>query len=117
MPVEVILDVFSGRPNPRWVLSDAQTLELVRRIASLSRAQGAREPTPPDLGYRGFQLEAHDVPELPGPVHVYGGFVRLPSEVRLDPQRRTERWLLESNSKALEPPIHELVLHEIEGRV
>ncbi len=30
--ISVELDIFSGRPNPRWFLSDAEEMELVNRI-------------------------------------------------------------------------------------
>lgn len=49
--VEVQLDVFSGRPNPRWTLSGDRARELGERLSSVEPAE-PREP--PALGYRGF---------------------------------------------------------------
>jgi hypothetical protein len=51
--VEVELDVFSGRPNPRWTLSTDRVKELEERLQGLEQTEG-REP--PGLGYRGFLL-------------------------------------------------------------
>jgi hypothetical protein len=51
--VEVQLDVFSGRPNPRWTLSADRVKELEERLQALEQAE---EREPPGLGYRGFLL-------------------------------------------------------------
>lgn len=52
MAGEVEIDVFSGRPNPRWRLSSSEERELRRRILALKLE--ARYPHVPDLGFRGF---------------------------------------------------------------
>jgi hypothetical protein len=50
---EVELDVFSGRPNPRWTLpaelADTLRTELAERLP-------AEPQTAPGLGYRGFVI-------------------------------------------------------------
>lgn len=51
--VEVELDVFSGRPNPRWTLMAGRAAELGQLIRDLEPAD---RPKPPGLGYRGFVL-------------------------------------------------------------
>lgn len=48
----VTLDVFSGRPNPSWLLTDADARQLVDRFAS--RATAAEDATDGALGFRGF---------------------------------------------------------------
>jgi hypothetical protein len=50
--MEVELQVFSGRPNPKWVMSGAQATDMLKRIRSLRTA--ANEVRAPDLGFRGF---------------------------------------------------------------
>lgn|SRR5579885_27230 len=118
MAWKVVLQVFSGRPDPRWPLTQAQAAELARRLAALPRmAPGGKAAEPPDLGYRGFVVEPEGAADLPGPVHVYRGFVLLPAGRRLDPGRATERWLLDSGGAAVEPAVHDYVLHELEGQV
>lgn len=69
--VEVLLDIYSGRRNPRWPLSASQIEELSGRIAR----QADTEPIePPGLGYRGFIVRnnARD-PRLPTELRVYNG--------------------------------------------
>lgn len=51
--VEAELDIFSGRPNPRWMLS-AEQLERLRR--QLNEPVPAAAPPPLGLGYRGFVI-------------------------------------------------------------
>jgi len=82
----VELDVFSGRPNPRWQLSDAEAARLVELIATLDPAAAA-PPAPPGLGYRGFRI--------PGVATAYRAIVRTPQRLLGDPERRVERFLLE----------------------
>ena len=51
--IEVQLDIFSGRPNPRWTVSG----EAADRLWGLVERSELTEPQePPDLGYRGFLL-------------------------------------------------------------
>lgn len=53
MPLgEVEIDVFSGRPNPRWKLSRSEVIELQNRIKALRQPTAA--PPVPALGFRGF---------------------------------------------------------------
>lgn len=83
------LDVFSGRPNPRWEidgLRSQELLQLQRRLKVISR----EPPEPPALGYRGFCYS-----DATGPVRVYFGYVRTAREVLADPSFDIERYLLD----------------------
>ncbi len=54
MSIDVTLDVFSGRINPSWKLSDRQRDEFIQRLVQANFAPTA---TPPNrLGYRGFSV-------------------------------------------------------------
>jgi hypothetical protein len=66
--MEVDLDAFSGRPNPKWTISEHEASRLLTDIASLPEAKDV--PHPPDLGFRGFILRSGDVV-----MRVYGGRV------------------------------------------
>jgi hypothetical protein len=66
--MEVELDAFSGRPNPKWTLSPEKASEFLTKIKSLPVAGDA--PHIPDLGFRGFILKSGD-----GLMRVYGGRV------------------------------------------
>jgi hypothetical protein len=84
----VELDVFSGRPNPRWELDERKGATLTRLEASLHRADRV-PPAPPGLGYRGFKYTG------PGGSNVvYKGFVRTPSGILADPLFAIERFLV-----------------------
>ncbi len=61
MSATVTLHVFSGRPNPRWLLNDAQSAELTSRIGNISETTNAKLVGPAGgLGYQGFSIQHHD---------------------------------------------------------
>src|SRR5258708_39526519 len=70
--MEVELDAFSGRPNPKWTLSEELSSRLLGQIASLPEAKDA--PQLPDLGFRGFLLRSGD-----SSMRVFGGRVVIES--------------------------------------
>jgi hypothetical protein len=68
MTSRVTLNVFSGRPNPTWLLSDAEEAQMTERISSL---QEMTEKRPSGvyggLGYRGFTI-TRDASHPKGPL-------------------------------------------------
>ncbi len=87
----VELDVFSGRPNPRWQLTGDEAARLARLLEILEPAKADPSTQPPGLGYRGFRFE-----DSAGSTWLaYGGFVRSPQAILADPNRSVERLLLE----------------------
>ena len=72
--VRVELDVFSGRPNPSWVLDTADAADLIAKVERLTRVEADAAPgaAPRTLGYRGFTVFRDDAPWL----HVGSGIVR-----------------------------------------
>src|SRR5215475_2806090 len=84
----VELDVFSGRPNPRWELDESSSQKL-RYLQS--RLTNARESPPgvPGLGYRGFLYADPN-----GPVRAYRGYVTTARAVLADPSFSIEQYLL-----------------------
>ncbi|CAM5663369.1 hypothetical protein [Streptomyces purpurascens] len=84
----VELDVFSGRPNPRWRLDDEARTTFHRLMAGLGPA-AAPAATPPGLGYRGFVVEDGDQT-----YRIFGGLVATGDSVLADSARTLERWLL-----------------------
>jgi hypothetical protein len=85
----VELDIFSGRPNPRWELDEQTYKELLRLQSRLKPARQAA-PEPPGLGYRGFQYADEG-----GPVRAYHGFVVTSGGVFEDSLFTIELYLLE----------------------
>jgi hypothetical protein len=84
----VELDVFSGRPNPRWELDEPAADELRRLLRRLTVA-AATPPEPPGLGYRGFVV-TDDGREF----RVHNGYVSGSGVLRVDPARSVEQFLL-----------------------
>ena len=85
----VELDVFSGRPNPRWELDEQRSHEL-RQLERRLTPAGQAAPEPPGLGYRGFVLS-----DARGHVRAYRGYVKTPRTVLEDPSLSVEKYLLE----------------------
>ena len=94
---EVELDLYSGRPNPRWELTAEEGRELLRRLGDLEGSAAGFAPEPPGLGYRGFIL----VPVGPDDglterIEVYGGTITIHrgrKAVHYRDSRDVEEWL------------------------
>lgn len=88
--MEVELDIFSGRANPRWRLDHIVESELLRLHGQLV-ATAREAPEPPGLGYRGFlyRLAACDW-------RAYRGFVLTRTQNLLDPDSAIERLILQT---------------------
>ena len=52
--MQIELQVFSGRPNPRWSVFGVQASDLIRRLRSLHVE--ANEMVAPGLGFHGFVI-------------------------------------------------------------
>jgi hypothetical protein len=93
--ITVQLDVFSGRPNPRWTLTPRQARELAERVQAERAILRPRDAEAGGLGYRGFIIEqsGEDVWSAAG----------LPRQGRIGgrgaPERDAQAWLL-GTSKA-----------------
>lgn len=95
MALAVVIDLFSGAPNPRWQIPCARADAFVQAFAGLVPAPGAAIAAP-GLGYRGFVV-AMDCPGLPeAALRVFGDLVERDGRVYRDPDRRLERFLIES---------------------
>jgi hypothetical protein len=82
MSIEVEPQVFSGRPNPTFELDDAETADLVGRVAIV--VAGAGEPPTDEigpLGYSGFRVTMADGDGLPGDLYVFQGRVTVTTPV------------------------------------
>jgi hypothetical protein len=95
--------VFSGRPDPTWVVPSSAAEELLRLWAGLPSSTHQRS-SPPPLGYRGCLLQAPDGRTWESS----GGQVTLTeghmTQTRGDPDRRFERLLLASAPANTLPP-------------
>lgn len=91
--LQVELDIFSGRPNPTWNLSDKEEKELLDRIAADPKLMLPEGATNGRLGYRGYVVSA--VSESIDK--------KLPSSFRIGGQPGTDPetnlWLLDTSEK------------------
>jgi hypothetical protein len=74
MPIKLILDVFSGRPNPEIILDDKAGRELLKRLSfgALRKPNEKTNPFPSVLGYRGLIIQQVGKPlskDLPQTLH------------------------------------------------
>jgi hypothetical protein len=111
MPIEVELDVFSGRPNPKWSLGPLEETEFFERMSSLPAAAGSSFPEPPGLGYRGLNLRiSGENEERDG--RVYHGVLRIGGELKTDLVFGLEKWLLET-ARSVDPQLLAAIKREL----
>lgn len=114
MNLHVIVDIFSGLPNPQWQLGVEQSLAMISLVSGLSTAQPAEMPALPDLGYRGFEISGFgggcDT------YRVFSGYVNACETITQDPGRKVELWLLRTGSEVLDPGLYSELLTEITGK-
>lgn len=72
--VEAELDIFSGNPNPVWILSGADGVLFLKKLAMLPQAS-AKE-LDDNLGYRGFIVKVTNETEE-SLVRIQNGTVQL----------------------------------------
>jgi hypothetical protein len=114
-PTRVELDIFSGRPNPTWSLSSADTATLAGMIEKLSRAEPA--VLFDGLGYRGFIVTSPTPLVGATTIVVQRDIVKLSADnFRKDFDRTIERWLLMKAKSELPVDVYEFAEKEIEGR-
>ena len=102
--VDVELDIFSGRPNPRWSLSPHQQEQWVAQLETTSVARD-QIPIFDGLGYRGFVVFNGQEE-----VRVFNGRVfGFDLQQFLDSNRSMERWLFETGRPSLPSNLIEIV--------
>lgn len=98
--IVAILDIFSGRPNPMWVLSKPEIVQLQTYLKNLDPAR-LRKPF--GLGYRGFTIlnnepEDNEVSSnFPAKIVVHDGVLAIWAEGKLSYWKDSnglENWLL-----------------------
>jgi hypothetical protein len=97
----VELDAFSGRPNPRWELTETQQAAEFRTLLRALRPARGGAWTSEGLGYRGFIVRGNGGPvDGYDEIRLYRGTVHARTgdhtESFSDPDRVLERWLLRS---------------------
>jgi hypothetical protein len=112
---EIELDIFSGMPNPTWVLTDAETNRWMEQLAALP-PMPAREWSG-NLGYRGFIVQVTQGGETQV-VRVQNGAVHLSqgatNRYASDAKRELEHWLLNTGKPHLKDELFLMVNREIQ---
>jgi len=108
--VEVELDIFSGIPNPVWILSGTDGDLFLKKLAMLPQAS-AKE-LHDDLGYRGFIVEVTNETEE-SLVRIQNGTVHISQNdtnvYYRDQNRNLEMWLLNSGKPTLRSDLFKIV--------
>jgi hypothetical protein len=112
--LQVVVDLFSGRPNPSWELSERQEQELLRHLAELEQQAPAQLVESPGLGYRGLLVSPPRERGLTPRWRLFRGTAQRGTVAWPDPQRRLERWLLATAGDQLDPTIRDLVRADLE---
>lgn len=101
---DVELDVFSGRPNPRWTLSPAQRADLIDQLRAGTIPLLAAESGESRLGYRGFVLHFEPAElRLLGTPATSNRSVRVRSGISVDVSKIAESWLLDTTPAGIAP--------------
>ena len=117
MATVVTLDVYSGRPNPSWVLSDADSQKLTERVHAIDTVTSQKSSGAlGGLGYRGFLVNhtPHSVQAHPA-FHVHEGIIDkgLSEDNLVSRDRELEDWLLSTAKGAVHDDVKTLVSGEL----
>lgn len=108
--VEVELAIFSGLPNPTWILGGAESDQFTERLAALPRAPARSWQD--KLGYRGFVVRLAQ-----GTARIQGGMVRVCAPgmniYANDIHRELERWLLHTGRLHLKDEVFQAAAREL----
>lgn len=93
--LQVTLHIFSGRPDPTWLLSEAQVADLKTKLGAFPSAE---HKAAPGLGYRGVRVtNTGKVPAIPDRIIAYRGVLTVTeagkTSYRVD-VNCIEEWLL-----------------------
>jgi hypothetical protein len=112
--VEVELDIFSGMPNPTWVLTSAEADSFGEQLAALPRASATELSG--NLGYRGFIVQVTQGADTQliriqtGKVHISNGATNVYAS---DKDRKLERWLVNTGKPHLKSELFQIVEREM----
>jgi hypothetical protein len=116
MPMQVEVDVYSGRPNPRWDLSAQQAGEFLKMVRALPKAEHDSALNE-GLGYRGLKVTGSALSqEGYKEIVISNGIVAVReesgSQQLTDKDRALERWLLQTGKGKLEEELYKYLSEE-----
>ena len=115
--LKVELDIFSGRENPFWNLSQNESETFMEKFASLPETK-ENVSFGGGLGYRGIIITGESIKDKSlDEIKIYRGLVNARAEghvlILSDPGRTLELWLIETGEKHIDGDLYEQVRHEI----
>lgn len=113
--VKVELDIFSGMPNPTWVLTNAEADSFVKQLAALSRTSATELAG--KLGYRGFIVQVTQGPNTQL-IRIQAGTVQISKDATnvyaYDEDRELERWLLNTGKPHMKNELFQIAEREFQ---
>jgi len=106
--LKVTVLLFSGRPDPSYIIDDAASIDRVKKMLEVAKEAKFEKPTvtPSILGYKGIVVEnARNVPGIPSRIAVYNGTIETGLERKkflADESKTLENYLLD---KAIESKV------------
>ncbi len=112
--VQVELDIFSGRENPKWLLTASEADAVRQKLRSLSDNPNSSPPIFNGLGYRGFLLtnitDDCVITVWRETVIIHQGAT---TSAKVDQKRQLEQLLLKSAESHLAPELYPWVQSQI----
>jgi len=118
----ITLDVFSGRPNPTWVLTKEQGLFFLNNVSQIKPTTENLQNYPEKiLGYRGFIVDEKGDKGLPlKRFEIYNGAIKAFSNdsyyILKDKDFRLEKWLLQTGYNHIDNDTFNFVKEDIANR-
>jgi len=113
--IRIELDIFSGRQNPSWELTEKEATEMVGQMENLPSAP--LQPDIPGLGYRGFIISNPGrIAGLPVQIRVYSGVLIVTEKGSVkyfNDVNNIENWLI---GKAREHNYGEIINETIKNK-
>jgi hypothetical protein len=122
MIFDVTLDIFSGRPNPTWVLTKEQALFFLNNVSQNKPTTENMQNYPEKiLGYRGFIVDEKTNKDLTlKNFNIYNGVIKVVSNDSFyflkDKDFQLEKWLLQTASNYIDNDTFKFVKEDIANR-
>jgi hypothetical protein len=115
--LKVELDIFSGRENPFWNLSQNESETFMEKFESLSETK-KNASFGGELGYRGIVITGRPIEDKGfDEIRIYHGVANAKAESDIlslvDPGHALELWLIETGETHIDRALYESVQHEI----
>jgi len=122
MIFNVTLDVFSGRPNPTWVLTNEQAIFFLNNVYQIKpTTEILQNYLEKILGYRGFIVDEKGDKNLPlKRFDIYDGAIKVSSNdssyILKDKDFQLEKWLLQTAYNHIDNDTFNFVKEDIANR-